>query len=194
MNLSQQFARPDNEPGQSGIRGRLPVQLAIADNERSHRPDRPVKHGAPDHTGGGLAVRMALPPKVRHNSVLVERTHIPGIDMRAMRAKLVLHGAMKAIDIRGLVKASREAGLIGDHDGKGSRIVHRTNRLDSSGEEDEIFDFVGIAVVNVQRTVPVEKNGRSAHAVRQTDAAFLECFGQTDVDEKPVDLQAGKLT
>src|SRR5258708_10570039 len=109
----EEVAAGEQMAADAGGGGRLDVALAIADQERLRRIDRPFGQQFPDHAGRGLAqVGNAL--VALDGAFRMEGAVFDAVDMGAMIAQLGAHPAMQAVDMLLAVKPARDARLVGD--------------------------------------------------------------------------------
>ncbi len=140
-------------------RGRKQVAFFVADQETPLAIDRPFAHRLFQQTGRGFAAsayrRIAGDAALR-----VMRAIIKGIDMRAAFGQRFLHMGVQALNVGLLVKATGDAGLIGDHNRQMSRLIEHTHGLGRTGNPFELFRPADIAVVDIEHAVTIEKGDR----------------------------------
>ena len=85
---------------------------------------------------------------------------IEGVDMRALRLECILHVGVEGVHVRLAVHAAGDAGLVGDdNDGKAGFVEH-PHGFRRACDPVELVDAMGVAVVDIEHAIAVEKGRR----------------------------------
>jgi len=137
------------------------ILVLIADKEAGVTIDWPFICRLLEQTGCGLAT-LAMYRQRLDRSLGMVRAKIKCINMGPMRCEFLLHMRMEGFHCFFRVVSARNTRLVGDHQNVISGLVQKPHGLRGAIDPFELLRSVGIAAVDIEDAIAIEKCRRPA--------------------------------
>ena len=160
---------PSDQDSQTnaGCRAGFDIAYFVPGDRAMSRIEPEVRNSLQDHSRLGFTPGMiATIPASALQGVI--RTMIDSCNCRAFRFKAAAH-PLRQLCIGVLVEvAAADTGLIGNDNDRASQLIGpETSEFENSGNELELLPSVDVAAIDVNNTVPVQKQSAAMHGLKQ---------------------------